>query len=424
MLLTLLFLASCQGEPLATNPAVEVRKEGDRYVLYRHGSPYFIKGAAGDAYLDKIAQYGGNSIRTWNTREAGRILDEAAQYGLTVTLGLEVGNEWWGDDFSYWDGDAVDEKIEELRKVVEQYKDHPALLMWGVGNEVHLFGGNQIMVLRTIDRIAKMIKETDPNHPVMTAVPLGPNFKRRGLMRLLCPNVDVLGVNGFKRLPLLQEEIRDTFGWNKAYLLSEWGPVGPWESPTTDWGAPIEESSSRKAQLMSYYWDVTTRDTTHFVGGYAFYWGNKYERTYSFYSLFSPEGYETESVQVLQQIWLGIEHQNYNQHLRVDSLHINSTIANSNLYLRSKSVNIAYIFIHAPVDHHLEYCWEIRPEGLDNFKPGEFNTVLDYLVEEQNGPSVRFVAPEREGGYRLIVWVFDGLQYVATHNVPFYVIVP
>ncbi|AHM61594.1 hypothetical protein D770_16700 [Flammeovirgaceae bacterium 311] len=412
---------SCQEKPKSFVPAVEVRKEGNKFMLYRNGSPYYIKGAAGHEHMQKVALYGGNSIRTWNTKEAGRILDEAQSYGLTVTLGLEVGNEWWGNDFSYWDMEAVDEKIAELQKVVEQYKDHPALLMWGIGNEVHLFGGNQLMVLHTIDRIAKMIHDTDPNHPVMTAVPLGPNFSKRGFLRFLCPNLDILGVNGFARLPYLKNEIRSAFGWNKAYMLSEWGTEGPWEASSTEWGAPIEKSSTQRALEMDSNWSLINQDSTLFLGGYAFYWGSKYERTYTFYSLFSSEGLETESVNVLNSKWSGDSPINWAP--IIDSLHLNSKIPQDNNYLSAGSIQQARVFAHDQDGDSLSYYWEIRPEGLDNFIKGDFDNDLAYLLLKERGDSLQFQAPEQEGGYRLFTYVYDNNRHVATYNIPFYVLI-
>ena len=37
------------------NPVVDVRKEEVRYMLYRHGNPYFIKDVGVLEYMDKIA---------------------------------------------------------------------------------------------------------------------------------------------------------------------------------------------------------------------------------------------------------------------------------------------------------------------------------------------------------------------------------
>ncbi len=80
------------GDNIVQTGAVkaEIRKTDSNYQLFRNGQPYFIKGAGGSNYPHRIAAYGGNSIRTWGTRGAQRVLDSAIKYGLTVLLGLDV----------------------------------------------------------------------------------------------------------------------------------------------------------------------------------------------------------------------------------------------------------------------------------------------------------------------------------------------
>ena len=75
---------------------VEVRKVNNSYKLYRGGQPYFIKGAGGTSYSDRLVKYGGNSIRTWDSRNGAQILNNAQQLGLTVTMGLDVARERHG----------------------------------------------------------------------------------------------------------------------------------------------------------------------------------------------------------------------------------------------------------------------------------------------------------------------------------------
>src|ERR1017187_4869377 len=58
------------------------------FILVRAGKPYFIKGAGGTNYTDRLAKYGGNSIRTWDSKNGEEILSKADNLGLTVTMGL------------------------------------------------------------------------------------------------------------------------------------------------------------------------------------------------------------------------------------------------------------------------------------------------------------------------------------------------
>jgi hypothetical protein len=87
---------------------VEVKKIDNAYKLIRNGQPYFIKGAGGTSYMDRLAAYGGNSIRTWDSRNGDEVLNNAAKLGLTVTMGLNVARERHG--FNYDDTAAVNQQ--------------------------------------------------------------------------------------------------------------------------------------------------------------------------------------------------------------------------------------------------------------------------------------------------------------------------
>src|ERR1700733_11692512 len=106
------------------------------FILVRSGKPYFIKGAGGTNYMDRLVKYGGNSIRTWDSKNGNDVLDKANSLGLTVTMGLNVARERHG--FDYNDTAAVRQQLENLRREVHKYKNYPALLIWGIGNELNL----------------------------------------------------------------------------------------------------------------------------------------------------------------------------------------------------------------------------------------------------------------------------------------------
>ena len=114
---------------------VEVKKNArGEFRLFRNGEEYFIKGGGGSDHWDELVKIGGNSVRTWSTDNAKQMLDEAQRLGLTVMLGMWLQHERHG--FDYDDSLKVKAQLEQFRKVVLEVKDHPALLLWGIGNEV------------------------------------------------------------------------------------------------------------------------------------------------------------------------------------------------------------------------------------------------------------------------------------------------
>ena len=124
-----------------TPSKVELINRNNRYQLVVNGQDFYIKGAGIDlGSVKSLAEYGGNAFRTWRVdngeRTALEILNEAQEHGLMVCMGIEVARERHG--FDYNDKQAVAQQKAQIRKDVMALKDHPALLMWGIGNELNL----------------------------------------------------------------------------------------------------------------------------------------------------------------------------------------------------------------------------------------------------------------------------------------------
>lgn len=403
------------------HPTVEIRYNEGKAQMFRHGEPYFIKGVAGTQHLEKAAAYGANSIRTWSLHDAESILDEAHKLGLTVTLGLEIGRQFWGSDFSYWKFWEVNKKIEELRPLIEKYKVHPALLMWGVGNEVQNFGGGKrFLILYTINKVAKMIKEVDPDHPTMTAVNVPSQVKRLIPFRFLMPHIDVIGFNAFAEYDRVHERVYGKRGWHKAYMLSEWGAEGHWEVIDTEWGAPKEPSMEEKVIHMGKIWNTINQDRILNIGTYAFYWGFKYEITPSWFSMFSEEGHESAQIKFLKKVWTGEDASNQPPIIR--QIFIENQKENQNVFLDANSIYSAQVIADDPELDALSYRWEIRGEEYSLYESGIVSHNMEYYFLNMDEAKVKFTAPKNEGDYRLYVFVFDGKGNFTTHNIPFYVL--
>jgi beta-galactosidase/beta-glucuronidase len=120
--------------------------------MLRGGKPYFVSGAGGNQKLELLKASGGNSIRTWGAETAQRDLDAAQKMGMTATIGIWLGHKEHG--FRYDDPKAVAAQLAAARAVVTKYKDHPALLAWGLGNEME-GDGKDPLVWKAVEEIAR-----------------------------------------------------------------------------------------------------------------------------------------------------------------------------------------------------------------------------------------------------------------------------
>lgn len=403
----------------ATPVKVEIKKKDSAaYQLFRNGQPYFIKGAGGGAFPARIAAYGGNSIRTWGTRGAQRILDSAQKYGLTVLMGLDVARERHG--FNYDDTAAVRKQLDNLRKEVLKYKDHPALLAWGIGNELNLQYKNP-KVWDAVNEISKMIHELDPDHPTCTVL-AGINKGLVDHIKARTPDIDMLAVNTYGGLATLPRTIQAS-GWNGPYMVTEWGPTGHWEGLQTPWKSSIEETSSEKALVYKTRYEYSVqRDTGKCLGSYVFLWGQKQERTPTWYGVFTENGEESEVVDVMQYLWSGKWPENKAPHIY--SFQVNGKKAVESVYL---SPGIEYPALATAMDpdmDQLSYRWELMPEPTQLSEGGDFEArpkAIEGLITPGKEGRCTFKAPEKTGAYRLFVYITDGNNNVATANLPFYV---
>jgi hypothetical protein len=412
---------------------VELRQdESGAWTMYRGGEPYYIRGVGGITELERAAAYGANSIRTWGAGEAIGVLDRAHELGLSVTFGLWAGQERQG--FDYNDSKAVKAQLERFREVVRAYKDHPAILMWGLGNENDLFYSD-FKVWDALNDIAEMIHEEDGQHPVMH-VTAGLDVAEVQLIMDRAPAIDVYGVNTYGELVGGTSELRSygyegpdvgtmlrRAGWDGPYVIGEWGPDGHWEVPRTDWGVPIEQTSREKAQMYRIRYERgIAADTTHIIGSYVFLWGQKQETTPTWYGLFTEDGLETEVMDELQEMWTGEYPENRAPSLL--SYTANGASKYESLFVDPGSiVEFEAEVVDADGDP-LEYRWELLPESTDIRAGGDAESVPDpvRIREVRNeGGTLVLRAPAEQGAYRLFVYATDGQGNVATANFPFYV---
>ena len=393
---------------------VEIIKSDKGYELIREGKPYYIKGVGGLEYLEKAKEYGANSFRTWSTEDAKIYLDKAEELGMTVCLGFWAQHERHGFDWS--NEVAVKLQLESFAKVVDEVKDHPALLMWAVGNEVDLFYSN-FDVWKHINDIALMIKSKDPHHPV-TTVTAGLDVAEVKLIQKYAPDLDLLGVNTYGGLDFAIESLT-YYGWDKPYIITEWGPNGHWESPKTDWGIPIEQTSTEKAKSYRERYEMIFADSTNCLGSYVFLWGFKQETTSSWYGLFLKDGTQTSVMDVLIEKWSGQKPTNLAPD--INGFTINSLDAYQSVKVDKRSIMEVNIDAFDPNYDQLSYHIEIVPESTDTKAGGDFEKAPTAVFQKVFSKSeFKLKAPSKSGKYRLFVVIKDG-EKGATANIPFLV---
>ncbi|HMO26682.1 MAG TPA: glycoside hydrolase family 2 TIM barrel-domain containing protein, partial [Tepidisphaeraceae bacterium] len=129
--------STLQAQPAADESAgvkVEVVRTESGWQLLRGGERYFVNGVGGSQNMELLAAVGGNSIRTWGVDENTiKVLDRAHALGLTVTVGIWMEARSQGGDYS--NPELREKQLERIRTWVPKLKDHPALLIWGIGNE-------------------------------------------------------------------------------------------------------------------------------------------------------------------------------------------------------------------------------------------------------------------------------------------------
>lgn len=408
------------GNALAQAVPVEIVERDGSFQLLRGGEPYEIHGAGLEfADLSELAAYGGNSLRTWRTDNAQytgqELLDEAHRLGLTVTMCIEIGRERQG--FDYDDEEAVRAQFEYAKGEVLKYRDHPALLAWMIGNEPNLNASNT-KVYDAINDISKMIHELDPNHPTTTALAgFGPELAE--MTREKMSDLDFISVQFYGDIVNLPKYLKQV-KWDRPYMITEWGALGHWEVGRTEWGAPLEQTSSEKSEHYRKGHEVAiASDKELLIGNYVFLWGQKQERTPTWYGMFLPDGSRTGAVDVMNRIWTGEWPENRSP--EITEISLNGKAAKKNIDVRPGSKNKAEAEAGDADGDALVYHWEIMKESTATQTGGDKEYIPETVDVEMSGsgPEISFQAPEETGPYRLFVYVRDGNGNAGHANIPF-----
>lgn len=327
---------------------------------------------------------------------------------MTVTVGIWLGHKSY---FNYEDPAKVAEQLAMVKRVVGKHKDHPSLLMWGLGNEMEVDGNDGPALWTAIDDLAKATKAIDPNHPTMTVVAEVSDQKIANIKRY-APHVDVLGINTYGGAGSVAARLKKA-GWTKPYVVTEFGPLGPWERPKTAWGAAKEQTSTEKAAAYARNYQSSIASQAGWnLGAYAFLWGDKQEETPTWFGMFLPSGERTGAVDVMQAVWSGRAPKSPCPKL--------FDLSGAEEWTTGEVVDLI-ARVEAPESAKIE--WTIRAETKvkayagEGEKPGQ---IVNWPIRaSRKGETITaaITAPTHPGVYRVFLKVADG-DRAAVANLP------
>jgi len=428
------FLFSCQSSDSKTElkPShVTIVKKDNQYQLMVNNKPYEVKGAGlsfvSGTNFKALVEAGGNTFRTWNPKHLQSELDSAQKYNLMIAVGFELEKNL--HDFDYLDTKAVAKQLEEVKHVVDKYKNHPNILCWVAGNEMNLLfdekGGLKLVQPETYMALADIvdyIHKVDPHHPVTTTF-AGANKTHIDLALKHCPDLDFLGIQVYGDLIAIPSIVKKE-KIDRPFMITEYGPRGHWELPSTEWGREIEETSAPKAAgMMDRIQKGIVQDSSGLmIGSFSFLWGQKQERTPTWYGMFNKSGEATARIDEMTKYWTG----SYpaNRAPLTDSMKLDKRNAVENIYLKPNNTYTAQVFVREPNGDPITYKWAMLKEVDEKSDGGAFEKEpeeVDFkIIKDENG-MLEFVTPERTGDYRIFSYAYDGKGKVGNANIPFFV---
>jgi hypothetical protein len=424
-----LLLAGCAQQTPKIDPpgpaTVElVQNKGWR--LRVNGADFPVRGAGGaeaPGLLEQLKAAGGNTVRTWGIEtlevkyaDGERFIDRAHRLGIMVVPGIWIEHERHGFDYS--NPAFIQSQRTKVLAAIRQYKSHPAVLAWGLGNEMEdpTSPGGSIAVFKEVEELTRLVKAEDPHHPVMSVIAFN-EAKVANVLRYM-PSVDILGVNAYGGASGAGEALK-LAGWTKPFAVTEFGPPGPWEVPRTAWGAPHEPTSQEKAR--AYF--ATHRLVSELndgkelsIGMFAFVWGWKQERTATWFGMFLPTLEKLPQVDAMTMAWTGQWPKSRSPDVRSLASAASGQVVKPDQQLTARLEAID------PDGDALTYRWSVVAESAAVGVGGDAESTppsFPELIQKNGSPECEFRSPRSAGNYRLFVTVHDNRGGAATANFPF-----
>lgn len=421
--------------PTETSIVRIIKGDAGQWKLFVGDTPYYVNGAATNRFYTDVRKFGGNTIRLYSPKDEDtrEIMDNAYKAGLMVYLGLGMTAAKYMD---YSDAAKVAAQKETIMEYVRQYKSHPALLCWSIGNEIEASNDSNVNMWKAVGDIAKSIKEIDGNHPITCALAGTGETRVKNLIQY-APDVDFISVNSYYPSVGSVANNLQSYGVDMPFMITEFGPRGTWAMnaepgrilPWTDYyssdsSALVEETSTEKEARYLQIWenDIKANESKGCLGSFVFVWGYQtHGEVLNWYALFTTDHYSYGACDAMQKCWTGewpaaraprIESRN--------DMTMNGRTAESAIRVAVGSANTAKVKVTASTEVNLRYHWMIYQEA-GHKSDGSMPDGIEGLFVDDSLSEVSFKAPATPGAYRLYVFVLDDVnKKAASACIPFY----
>lgn len=265
--------------PVGTNYSYSLWNQSDDVVM-----------EALDSEMSLLKNMGVNAVRQYTGIPARWVKYIYEKYGIYTMINHSFGrygltlNGKWVQNTDYSDTQTRKLILDEIRKLVEDYRDTPGLLLYLLGNENNyglFWDGAETEDIPMEDRTSTLqahymyelfneaaieIKKSDPSHPV--AICNG-DVLFLDIISEECPDVDILGINCYrgKSFGNLFSKVKSEYG--KPVLLTEFG---------SDAFNSITKSEAQKAQaeiLLNNWFEIYSNlsgqgHSGNCIGGFTF----------------------------------------------------------------------------------------------------------------------------------------------------------
>jgi cellulose synthase (UDP-forming) len=413
-----------------------IQGEPGNYSLWVEDTAFYIKGIAYNTNDDwrngniplslhklktdikAMKEMGANTIRRYGVSIYDEnLLNVAADNQMKVMYGF-----WFEPDVDYlMDSAKVRIYIEQVENQVKKYKDHPAILTWGLGNETwglmkHHFTQPyltevRLQYVKMLEYLANRIHQIDPIHPVITASEHSNELSCELIeLKNYAPSVDIIGVNSYYLQQVSKlHRITQKVDPSRPYLFSEYGPLGYWDDDYNRYNEKkelVEDSDYEKAWLYGFEWKQHVLQNKGFnLGGVAFCWSDRLEGTATWFGLTDQKGRKKPAYFTLEHLYKGVP-------MPKDSM--------PEFYIQGPGIKIQpgkyfefKVWSKNGVPDHYKYSWTFRREEYLDELPG--------LVRHfENGKRVMVKIPWEPSKYRLYLYVHEE-DKVITHSFPIYI---